>query len=156
LALRRERNFSGIDDPHTIIGVVMTLPACRVFVVHPDAVSRVSIARAIVSGGFDVASLRASDELAAALAAEVEGGADDGRMIILIDLDEPAIASILREVTAQHPRIGVIARTHRGPIDAEVMLSAVELDRSVIVARAASEAELLDAARRIALKISEG
>lgn len=134
--------------------------ACRVFVVHPDTLARVSIARALVSGGFDVTSLRACDELADALDAEAEGAegapSEEGRMIILIDLDEPTIAATLRVITMKHPMIGVIARTHRGPIDAEVMLSAVDLDRSVIVARTASDAELVDAARRIAPKLFEG
>jgi hypothetical protein len=112
----------------------------------------------MVSGGFDVTSLRSCDELPAAITAEMEsegGSVNEGRMIVLIDLDEPTIAATLRVITMQHPTLGIIARTRRGPIDAEVMLSAVDLDRSVIVERTASEAELVDAARRIAPKLYE-
>jgi len=98
----------------------------------------------LVSGGFDVTALRSSEDLSESLEQD-----PNDRMIVVVDLDEPMIDVTLRNVMKNYPGLGIIARTDRGPIAAEAMLSMVDIDRSAIVPRTASEADLVDAAKRI-------
>lgn len=114
-----------------------------VVLVHPDRLARATTARALVNARFDVQAFDLPAQVIPALRSRKE-------IIVILDVKEGGMESILGALVMANPALAVLAWTEATPAFAETLMMTAGIQKLTVLSKTASALELVDAVRQLA------